>query len=56
MAEQKGKHWNFTRLLTMGKENKHLDKKANQTEIKGEKNGTVSRCQKSIAGFCSQFV
>lgn len=22
----------------MGKENKHLDKKANQTEIKGEKN------------------
>lgn len=38
MAEQKGKHWNFTRLLTMGKENKHLDKKANQTEIKGEKN------------------
>lgn len=26
----------------MGKENKHLDKKANQTEIKGEKN-KVSR-------------
>ena len=38
MAEQKGKHWNFTRLLTMGKENKHLDKKANQTEIPELKN------------------
>lgn len=38
MAEQKGKHSNFTRLSTMGKENKHLDKNATQTEIKGEKN------------------
>lgn len=31
-----GKPWNFPRLSTMDKENKHLDKKANPIEIKGE--------------------
>lgn len=43
MAEKKGKPWNFPRLSTMDKENKHLDKKANQIEIKGEITRKISR-------------